>query len=100
MKQYTSTHFQTGEVRRGTFDELADLDKRMWELKEVPAPASHSHVVQHSLGKVHTITTHPVTGDKRKFYAPVFNDSKFVGGTNGRENPNSSTIGELRLPRF
>ena len=35
MELFQATHNQTNEVRQGTFEDLRNLDKRLWTLEEI-----------------------------------------------------------------
>lgn len=50
---YKSTNLQTREVRRGTWDELCDLDVRQWRL-ERDVVKSHSEMVEKIITRVYT----------------------------------------------
>ena len=44
---WKATHVQTKEVKKGTWEELCDLDKRQWELRLINhTPKSHARDLQ------------------------------------------------------
>ena len=74
---FKSTHFQTGEVRTGTWDELCDLDKRQWKL-ERDNIKSHSEVVEKLICRVKTMAFCPAYGGYCIAWHPVVNHQQFV----------------------
>ena len=90
---FKATHFQTGEVRTGSFEELCDLDKRQWELEPVVLK-SHSKVVEKVICRVKTFAFSPAFGGRCVAWHPVFSHQQFMRkeDTNGGKNQDSPTI--------
>lgn len=58
---FRATNWQTKEVREGTFEELCDLDKRVWDLEEVHTESHNPNLNLPVIGKVLTIAVTPET---------------------------------------
>ena len=74
---WKSTNFQTREVRRGTWDELCDLDKREWELSR-DTLKSHSETQENLTTRVRATTFSPSYGRVITALFPLTSNKQLV----------------------
>ena len=72
---YKSVNWQTKEVKTGSFEDLCDLDKRVWNLEEVKTKSHNLHKELPVIGTMLSIAVTPTSAhlglDNTPWYHPV-----------------------------